>query len=232
MIWSSVQGSPFCFACKRYTCGNEYLHQLSFFSWSAILLAVLNHVFSNQTLSGVYEVIGPLLNIFQTAAVLEILHCAFGLVRSSVVLTAFQVFSRVFCTWAIAYSVTSVQGHYSVGIFVLAWAVTEVIRYAFYFFSLIGGVPYAIQWCRYTFFYVLYPFGVTGELLAVYQSLAEVKQKKLYHLELPNAANFSFNFYYFLIFFMLMYIPVFPQLYFHMIAQRKKVIGGAKKKMP
>lgn len=39
----------------------------------------------------------------------QILHCALGLVRSSVVLTAFQVFSRVFLTWAITYSVPSVS---------------------------------------------------------------------------------------------------------------------------
>ncbi|VDI05956.1 very-long-chain (3R)-3-hydroxyacyl-CoA dehydratase, partial [Mytilus galloprovincialis] len=68
-----------------------------------------------------------------------------------------------------------------------------------------------------------------GELLSIYGSLNEVVEKKLYYLELPNRANIAFNFYYYLIFTMLMYIPIFPQLYFHMVAQRKKVIGGRTK---
>ena len=46
---------------------------------------------------------------------------------------------------------------------------------------------------------------------------------------MPNSLNMTFNFYYVLIAIMLSYIPLFPQLYFHMIAQRKKVIGGHKK---
>jgi hypothetical protein len=39
--------------------------------------------------------------IFQTGAVLEILHAGCGLVRSSVQVTIQQVFSRVYITWAV-----------------------------------------------------------------------------------------------------------------------------------
>ena len=111
--------------------------------------------------------------------------------------------------------------------FISAWTLTEVVRYSFYLFALIGEVPYAIQWCRYTFFIVLYPLGVTGELLSIYGSLNDVAERKLYYIELPNKANIAFNYFYYLILIMLLYIPIFPQLYLHMIAQRKKVIGGA-----
>ena len=40
--------------------------------------------------------------------IFQIVHCSVGLVRSNVVLTAFQVFSRVFLTWGIVYSVEAV----------------------------------------------------------------------------------------------------------------------------
>ena len=40
-----------------------------------------------------------------------------------------------------------------------AWGVTEVVRYSFYFFKLLGDVPRAVTWCRYTFFIALYPLG-------------------------------------------------------------------------
>jgi len=40
---------------------------------------------------------------------LQVLHCAFGFVRSGVVLTAFQVWSRVFLTWGVVYTASTVS---------------------------------------------------------------------------------------------------------------------------
>nr|XP_022304852.1 very-long-chain (3R)-3-hydroxyacyl-CoA dehydratase 2-like isoform X1 [Crassostrea virginica] len=202
---------------------------LQMIGWTLLMFKLVYHMVMERTVVGLYDEVSTFLNIFQTAAVLEILHCALGLVKSNVVLTAFQVFSRVFLTWAITYSVPSSQTSYGVFLFITAWTITEIIRYSFYFFNLLGGVPAIIVWCRYTFFIVLYPIGVTGELITVYSSLKEVQAKKLYFLQLPNAANVAFNYYYFLIFFMIMYIPIFPQLYTHMLAQRKKVLGKVDK---
>ncbi|MEQ2224924.1 Very-long-chain (3R)-3-hydroxyacyl-CoA dehydratase 2 [Ilyodon furcidens] len=79
--------------------------------------------------------------------------------------------------------------------------------------------------CRYTFFIVLYPMGVSGELLTIYAALPYVQKTGLYSVTLPNKYNFSFDYYSFLILVMISYIPLFPQLYFHMIRQRKKVLG-------
>ncbi|KAK3598623.1 hypothetical protein CHS0354_037573 [Potamilus streckersoni] len=194
--------------------------------WSAILFASISELITYRSYSNLYQSIAPMLYIFQTAAVLEILHSVTGIVRSNPVLTAFQVYSRVFVLWAVLYSVPVVHNAISVVLLVLAWSITEVIRYAFYVFSLVGEVPYVLQWCRYSFFIILYPVGVTGELLSILNGLPYVRSYKLYFLELPNAFNISFNFYYFLIITMLLYIPIFPQLYLHMFAQRKKVVGG------
>uniref|UniRef100_A0A3Q3III3 Very-long-chain (3R)-3-hydroxyacyl-CoA dehydratase n=1 Tax=Monopterus albus TaxID=43700 RepID=A0A3Q3III3_MONAL len=150
-----------------------------------------------------------------------------GIVPSSVVLTGFQVMSRVFLTWAITHSVREVQSEDSVLLFVTAWTITEIIRYSFYTFSLLNHLPYLIKWARYTFFIVLYPMGVTGELLTIYAALPYVQKTGLYSVTLPNKYNFSFDYYTFLILIMISYIPLFPQLYFHMIRQRKKVLGHA-----
>jgi len=182
-----------------------------------------------KTHIGLYDSVEKPLKIFQSAAILEVLHCAVGLVPSSVVLTAFQVASRLFLTWAIAHSVPQVHDSPGVTAFVLAWSITEVIRYSFYAFSLIGSLPYCLQWCRYTFFFVLYPIGVTGELVSIYSSLRHVSRSGLYSFTMPNNLNFAFDFHLFLIAVMFSYIPIFPQLYCHMIRQRKKVIGGKTK---
>ena len=57
-----------------------------------------------------------------------------------------------------------------------------------------------------------------------------IAQTKMFTLELPNSWNFSFNFYLVVVMVMLSYIPVFPQLYLHMFAQRKKVLVNDSKK--
>ncbi|KAM6071259.1 very-long-chain (3R)-3-hydroxyacyl-CoA dehydratase 2 isoform 1-T1 [Chlamydotis macqueenii] len=173
-----------------------------------------------------------------------------GIVPSSVVLTAFQVMSRVFLTWAVTHSVKEgwrkkenapvvelflfpqstefglkVQTEDSVLLFVVAWTITEIIRYSFYTFSLLNHLPYLIKWARYTLFIVLYPMGVSGELLTIYAALPFVRQSGLYSISLPNKYNFSFDYYTFLILVMISYIPIFPQLYFHMLHQRRKVLS-------
>ena len=83
---------------------------------------------------------------------------------------------------------------------------------------------------RYTLFIVLYPIGVTGELWCQYVSLGPIQARKIFSLAMPNSWNFVFNFYVVLIMIMLSYVPIFPQLYLHMFAQRRKVVGGEKKK--
>ncbi|EMP24371.1 3-hydroxyacyl-CoA dehydratase 2 [Chelonia mydas] len=101
----------------------------------------------------------------------------------------------------------SVQNEDSVLLFVVAWTITEIIRYSFYTFSLLNHLPYLIKWARYTLFIVLYPMGVSGELLTIYAALPFVRQAGLYSISLPNKYNFSFDYYTFLILVMISYIP-------------------------
>lgn len=194
--------------------------------WLVIAVGLVRAYLTKGSYHGLYYAIEKPLKYFQTGALLEILHCAFGIVPSSVVLTAFQVMSRVFLTWAVTHSVREVQNEDSVLLFVVAWTVTEIIRYSFYTFSLLNHLPYIVKWARYTLFIVLYPMGVTGELFTIYSALPFVRQTSLYSITLPNKWNFSFDYYTFLILVMISYIPLFPQLYFHMIHQRRKVIGS------
>lgn len=60
---------------------------------------------------------------------------------------------------------------------------------------------------RYTLFIVLYPMGVSGELLTIYAALPYVRRSGLYSISLPNKYNFSFDYHAFLILIMISYIP-------------------------
>ncbi|XP_070534942.1 very-long-chain (3R)-3-hydroxyacyl-CoA dehydratase 2-like [Ptychodera flava] len=194
--------------------------------WTSIGVIMVKHFIETKSHDGMYEAFEIPLKVFQTAAVFEIIHAAIGIVPSSVMLTAFQVFSRVFLLWGIVHSVPQVQDKIGVTIFMLAWTPTEIIRYAFYTFGLMNRLPYLITWCRYTLFIVLYPMGVTGELLSFYASISYLKESEMFSITLPNDYNVSFNYFYFVVVVMVLYIPIFPRLYSHMIRQRKKIIGG------
>jgi very-long-chain (3R)-3-hydroxyacyl-CoA dehydratase len=100
---------------------------------------------------------------------------------------------------------------------VIAWCVTEIVRYGFYASNLVfGKAPYFLLWTRYTFFFVLYPMGAGSEFM-----LASI------------AKQFSvdeFGHYLFLTVICALYFPGFAYMYTHMIKQRKKYLSSKPKK--
>ena len=57
---------------------------------------------------------------------------------------------------------------------VLSWALTEVVRYAFYAATLVrsdGSAPALLTWARYSTFFVLYPTGAGSEALVNFATL-------------------------------------------------------------
>ncbi|CAD5233810.1 unnamed protein product [Bursaphelenchus xylophilus] len=199
--------------------------------WGSVLVKTVSGLLAGHSFTSLYENVEWELQIFQTAAILEIVHSLVGLVRSPVMTTVTQVFSRVFVLWAIMYKVPSSRASIGVPMLLIAWSVTEVIRYSYYALNIVKAVPYVLTWARYTFFIALYPLGASGEVITMLAALDEIKRKKHLTLELPNQANIGFSFYYVVIILALYYLPGFPQMYFYMFGQRKKVLGtGSQKK--
>ena len=157
-----------------------------------------------------YSNVETYLLIFQTAALLEVLHAAVGLVRSNPVLVFLQVLSRLLVVWLIAYPFTASRNCVGILVVCIAWPLAEIVRYIYYALNILNKMPYFIAWCRYSFFIVLYPIGVTGELICIYNAvvyLHPLSIRKSYSLYLPNKWNFSFDLQYFFIISMLLYIP-------------------------
>jgi very-long-chain (3R)-3-hydroxyacyl-CoA dehydratase len=63
----------------------------------------------------------------------------------------------------------------------LAWSLTEVIRYSYYFFSLLSVKIPILDWLRYTTFYALYPLGASSEAFIAYSTLPSFE-----NLPFPN----------------------------------------------
>ncbi|XP_063269215.1 very-long-chain (3R)-3-hydroxyacyl-CoA dehydratase 1 isoform X2 [Prinia subflava] len=192
--------------------------------WLVLGIAMVRFYIQKGTHRGLFRSVQKTLKFFQTFALLEVIHCA--IVRTSVLVTGVQVSSRIFMVWFIAHSIKQIQNEESVILFLVVWTVTEITRYSFYTFNLLNHLPYFIKWARYNFFIILYPAGVAGELLTIYAALPYVKKTGMFSLRLPNKYNVSFDYYYFLIIVMCSYVPLFPQLYFHMLRQRRRVLHG------
>ncbi|KAI9367322.1 tyrosine phosphatase-like protein [Aspergillus egyptiacus] len=179
------------------------------------------------------ETYSSLLLPAQSLAVLEILHSLFGLVRAPLVTTAMQVASRLFVVWGILYPFHEQGsgkgivggeggiGNNQTGDFaylgcLLAWGVTECIRYGYFVMQVNGGaetVPGWWNWLRYNTFYVLYPIGISSECTLAYKAL-------------PNAAELHPLYYWFIVAVLVIYVPGSYVLYTHMIKQRRKSAKG------
>ncbi|CAF2642634.1 unnamed protein product [Rotaria sp. Silwood2] len=206
--------------------------------WTFILYETIKQVVSYKSVGdlwkcrGLWKSIEAPLKICQTAAFLEVIHAMLGLVRSNPMIVFIQIISRVFLVWGVANYIP--QAQYSLGIFlaVTAWSITEIIRYGYYALNLCKASPQLLTWCRYSFFIVLYPMGVTGEILTIIKAMQTIYPEAIrnrYSILLPNKLNFGFDYFYFLIVVLLAY-TYFPTLYKHMFKQRAKTLNTSTSK--
>jgi len=196
--------------------------------WSYILYQIIQYYIESSSDSTLWDKAKLSVIVFQNAAVLEIMHAAVGLVRSNVIVTTFQVFSRVMVVVGVILATPYTYAAASPGLplALIAWSITEIIRYLYYFGNVFGIVPHVLVWLRYTTFIILYPLGVTGELLCFYTAVKYASANPdSWSYVLPNKWNFTFSYLYLLIIVTLAYIPGFPQLYLHMFAQRRKILN-------
>eukprot|EP00179_Madagascaria_erythrocladioides_P007815 CAMPEP_0198310468 /NCGR_PEP_ID=MMETSP1450-20131203/2553_1 /TAXON_ID=753684 ORGANISM="Madagascaria erythrocladiodes, Strain CCMP3234" /NCGR_SAMPLE_ID=MMETSP1450 /ASSEMBLY_ACC=CAM_ASM_001115 /LENGTH=159 /DNA_ID=CAMNT_0044013305 /DNA_START=85 /DNA_END=560 /DNA_ORIENTATION=+ len=136
--------------------------------WGYILARLAKSYAVGNGPQSAYDSFSLALQIFQTGAILEVLHCLVGLVRSSWFLTAVQVTSRVFVVWVALHDTPAVRSHLAVSTMVLAWSLTEVPRYLYFAVSSQGVPPRWLLWVRYSTFLLLYPLGAGSEMAVLY----------------------------------------------------------------
>uniref|UniRef100_A0A0D9Y3A4 Very-long-chain (3R)-3-hydroxyacyl-CoA dehydratase n=1 Tax=Oryza glumipatula TaxID=40148 RepID=A0A0D9Y3A4_9ORYZ len=209
--------------------------------WAQVSLSMILALLDDGH-EAVYAAIERHLLFAQTAAIMEILHSILGLVRSPVSSTLPQITGRLFITWGILWSFPETHSHILVTPLIISWSITEsitswkiyynslqVIRYSFFGIKeSFGFTPSWLLWLRYSTFIVCYPVGMVSEVGLIYIAFPFMKASEKYCIGMPNKWNFSFDYFYFSTFLMALYVPVFPYLLRHMVAQRKKALSKAK----
>jgi very-long-chain (3R)-3-hydroxyacyl-CoA dehydratase len=80
-----------------------------------------------------------------------------------------QVASRFLLVWGVLflYPYLAIQAP-TYSSMLVAWSVTEVIRYTYFALTLSGLTPRILTWLRYNTFFILYPIGILSECSLVY----------------------------------------------------------------
>ncbi|TWU73694.1 hypothetical protein ED733_004832 [Metarhizium rileyi] len=183
-------------------------------AWSVVLGRTLGTLYLGGQ-AAVYTVVGEWTKWTQTMAVTEILHSLLGVVRAPLATTAMQVASRLLLVWPIVntWPFLALSPFYSS--MLVAWSVTEVIRYSYFALSLAGALPSLLTSVRYSTFYVLYPMGITSECMLIRAATAPAA-------EMGDFAPWV------LYAILAVYVPGSYILFTHMMKQRRKVMRSLK----
>ena len=146
-----------------------------------------------------------------------------------------QILSRLFIVWIVFPLVPAAVGEGGwnawltklpiINVCLVCWAVTEVVRYSFY---TMGKDLTFLKHLRYNLFLVLYPLGVTCEMLSIAHSCFHVKydfapENKPMTTVMPNSVNFTFKYEWAIYICLVIYGSEFPKLFGHMLRQRAKI---------
>ena len=191
-----------------------------FLGWTLFFIQVLQDVIKSKSVHEIYDETHLILERCQYAAILEICNSLFKIVKSNVLATTIQILGRIAIVAILQYFKSSI----SVGYLLLsfAWSIIEIIRYSYYILCLINieyksfNIPYIHIWCRYSFFIVLFPIGVTGEMITLWNAREDWKKYQL--LGKLTVADLVYPLY-------ILYIPSLAFLYSYLFKQRNKELN-------
>ena len=108
-------------------------------------------------------------------AFVEILLALFHIIPSNVTVVISQLIARNIVILVTVNRHLIVQQHVAVFIFILAWTLTEIVRFPWLIFKTLGQPPAILTYIRYASPIVLYPLGGIGEFWSMYnaQSVGE-----------------------------------------------------------
>ena len=200
---------------------------LMFIGWLYFLFNLNKNIFIyKNSIKDIYKNTSILLEIVQYGMTLEILHAIIKFVKSPILTVCMQVLTRNLILLTLQFLPSSI----SIGYILLsyAWSAIEIVRYPFYVFSILKKdfnfeieIPYFLIWCRYSFFIVLYPIGVSGEMITLFYSREDLDKYSN-----NNQIKLSYIIYLFYLF----YVPGLYVMYKYLLKQRKKVLGNLNSK--
>eukprot|EP00899_Mesostigma_viride_P025330 jgi/Mesvir1/5982/Mv00736-RA.1 len=132
--------------------------------WAGGFTLTVNALYYTGRWESVFWSASPFIAVCQLASLLEVIHAATGLVRTSAANALLQWAGRWHVILVLKYIAPAIQIQPAVTSLFLAWSLSEMIRYPQYALSLLKACPRWLEWLRYSAFIVLYPIGVSSEI--------------------------------------------------------------------
>ena len=191
--------------------------------WCLFISKVSYYLFNSISLQEIYLNTHIILECCQYGAFLEIIYTMLGIVKSNIFATSIQILGRITIVIILQFFPSSVSYGYLLLSF--GWSIIELVRYLYYILSLIQkdfinfNIPYLLIWCRYSFFVVLYPIGVSGEIITTWNAKKDFSKYILWknHDFKLTLSDMVYPAY-------ILYIPSLIFLYGYLFKQRKKVL--------
>ena len=190
--------------------------------WTYFFIKVTKNLLYSKSLPLIYSETHIILEYCQYGAMLEIIHSLIGIVKSSIFATSIQIIGRSIIVLILQYFPSAISKGYLFIYF--AWSIIEIVRYTYYIMSLIQkenpkfNIPYFLLWCRYSFFVVLYPIGVSGEMITVWNARKDFSKYKIIKDYNYTYADIVYPIW-------VLYIPALIYLYGYLFKQRKKYLN-------
>ncbi|EPS44535.1 hypothetical protein H072_1469 [Dactylellina haptotyla CBS 200.50] len=189
---------------------------LSSVLWAVVLARAVT-ISVRDGVDKVYEGVGDYTKWTQTLAAMEIVHALAGIVRTPLMTTVVQVASRLNIVWPVLHLCpNSMRTSLGYTTMIIAWSVTEVIRYSYYARNVQGEPPAWLTTLRYNTFFVLYPVGILSEAWEIYGSLGELHEVSGLVALVEMVVLYG------------TYVPGAYVMYSHMMHQRRKMMRGKK----
>ena len=156
---------------------NSYLliyNFLQFFGWTTFFLKFTFGLIKSKSVSEIYDETYYILVIIQYVSSAEIFHSFYKLVKSILCIVMVENLGRIVIVATLQNFKESTSTGYK--LIYLGWSVIEILRHLYDSLDLIRienknfKIPYILKWCRYSFFIILYPIGVTGEFFIVWDA--------------------------------------------------------------
>ncbi len=127
--------------------------------WSYILYEILKYTFNYHDARSLNKSLIAL-KIFQTLQLFDIIFALLKMTKTNIYAASIQVIARIINTFWLYHDSTP---RTIILLTLYPWCISDIIRSLYYLFK----DYYFIQFLRYNLFLILYPLGVTGEILAV-----------------------------------------------------------------
>ncbi|CBZ55096.1 hypothetical protein NCLIV_055210 [Neospora caninum Liverpool] len=228
-------------------------------AWGYVFFLFVQHTLEKSSWTdfaapSLYRALEFPLTVAQSMQAMEVVHAAAGIVRSGVMTTLTQVFSRIQLVLFLFRHVPETHDTAAFGSLIAAWCLAELLRYPFFCAQELlhcihhreakkafgdeaamaavkakTEVPMILKWLRYSGFTFLYPVGITSEVVCMLSALPTLQLPHFAHypVPMPNTLNFEVNLHCLYVLILLAYIPGSFMLYTHMLQQRKKNLYGA-----